>query len=171
MVADGRPETVPTLRGVTKPTVTIRYAVALAAVLLACVGGLAGCSSTAGAPAAAASPASSVAPTQAPTQASTQTPTRTPTQAPTQRPADVAITVKGRTVTPAPRTVTLRVGRSMTLSVTSDHDTVLHIHGFDIEKKLVAGTPLTVRLTGKTPGSYEVETHDPELRLLVVNVR
>ncbi len=77
----------------------------------------------------------------------------------------------GRTVTPAPATVPLRVGESLTLVVTADHDDELHLHGFDIEKKLVAGRPLSVTVVGKDPGVFEVETHEPELRLLKIAVQ
>jgi len=83
----------------------------------------------------------------------------------------LAVTVRGTKVTPPPSTVDLRVGEELTLTVTDDQDNVLHIHGFDIEEDLVAGRPLTVTLTGKQPGTYEVETHHPELRLLKIAVR
>lgn len=81
------------------------------------------------------------------------------------------MTVTGSRVTPAPRTVELAVGETMTLTVTSDHADQLHVHGFDIEKELPAGTPVSVELTGESPGVYEVETHHPELRLLKIAVR
>ena len=83
----------------------------------------------------------------------------------------IDITVKGSTVTPAPATVDLAVGEQLTLTVTSDHADQLHIHGFEIEKDLVAGTPLSVTVTGAQPGVYEVETHHPELRLMKIAVR
>jgi hypothetical protein len=79
--------------------------------------------------------------------------------------------VHGKQVTPPPATVDLPVGETLTLTVTSDHDDELHLHGFDIEKPLVAGQPLTVTVTGKQPGVYEVETHEPPLRLLQIAVR
>lgn len=83
----------------------------------------------------------------------------------------LAVTVKGSTVTPAPAQVDLPVGSTLELSVTSDHDDELHAHGFDVEEKLKAGQATTLRLTGKEPGVYEVETHDPALTLLTVAVR
>jgi hypothetical protein len=67
--------------------------------------------------------------------------------------------------------VDLGVGEELTLTVTSDHDDELHIHGFEVEKELVAGTPTTVTVTGDQPGVYEVETHHPELRLMKIAVR
>ena len=83
----------------------------------------------------------------------------------------VTITVTGTKVTPAPSTVDLPVGESLTLTVTSDHADELHIHGFEVEKELTAGTPLSVTVTGKQPGVYEVETHHPELRLMKIAVK
>ena len=74
-------------------------------------------------------------------------------------------------MTPVPRTVELAVGETMTLTVTSDHADELHVHGFDIEKSLTPGTPVSVELTGESPGVYEVETHEPSLRLLKIAVR
>ena len=41
----------------------------------------------------------------------------------------------------------------------------------EVEKALKAGQATSVTLTGKEPGVYEVETHEPELRLLKIAVR
>lgn len=77
----------------------------------------------------------------------------------------------GRTVTPAPAVVQLEQGATLRLVVTSDHDDELHAHGFEVETELTAGKRATIDLTGGEPGRYEVETHDPALRLMVVQVR
>jgi hypothetical protein len=55
--------------------------------------------------------------------------------------------------------------------VTSDHDDELHAHGFNKEVPLKAGQPTTLDLTTTQPGIYEVETHEPPLRLLRIVVR
>ncbi|WP_246111094.1 hypothetical protein [Terrabacter aerolatus] len=83
----------------------------------------------------------------------------------------LAVTITGTTVTPAPAQVDLPLGSTLELVVTSDHDDELHAHGFDVEEALKSGVPTTLRLTGKEPGSYEVETHEPALTLLTVAVR
>jgi hypothetical protein len=83
----------------------------------------------------------------------------------------ISISVTGRTVTPAPARVDLRRGESLQLKITSDHDDELHVHGFEIERKLTAGEPVLVELRGGQPGLYEVETHNPALRLLQIAVR
>lgn len=143
----------------------LRYAgcVVLVAGLAACGGGAAtsGASSSGAGSSATAPPAA--------TSGSSTSSSSTPSGSPAQR--TVAVTVTGSRVTPSPRTVDLGVGETMTLTVTSDHADQLHVHGFDIEKELPAGTPVSVELTGESPGVYEVETHHPELRLLKIAVR
>ncbi|HEY6741358.1 MAG TPA: hypothetical protein VI110_03295 [Lapillicoccus sp.] len=143
---------------------TIGAAVAAAALTLA------GCSS--GSP----SPATTTPPTSAATSstsstsaASSSTSTSgTPTVLPGRT---ITITVKGSTVTPPPAQVDLPVGEMLTVVVTSDHDDELHAHGFEVEVPLKAGVPTTITLTGKDPGVFEVELHEPALTLLTVAVR
>ena len=83
----------------------------------------------------------------------------------------LAVKITGKNVDPAPSQVDLPHGQTLTLTVTSDHDDELHAHGFEVEKELKAGVPTTVTLRGDLPGVYEVETHNPPLRLLSVAVR
>lgn len=107
-------------------------------------------------------PASSTLPS-----ASSSTPTQT--SAPKIRQID--ITVTGKKVNPPPAMVNLAVGESLAITVMSDHDNTLHAHGFDIEQVVKAGQRLHVTAKGSKPGVYDVELHDPELRLLQVAVR
>ena len=93
----------------------------------------------------------------------------TGTSAPTHQ--RVSVTIKGSQVSPSPHQVDLGAGSTLTLTVTSDHDDELHAHGFEVEKPIKAGVPLTITLKGAQPGVYEVETHHPPLRLLSVAVR
>jgi plastocyanin len=77
----------------------------------------------------------------------------------------------GKQVTPKPALVNIAVGESLTVTVTSDHNDTLHAHGFDIEKNIKPGLPVTVTIKGARPGVYEFELHHPELRLFQVAVR
>jgi plastocyanin len=130
---------------------------------------LASCSQPAGTPSAALTTAPSTAPSTAPTTASsTQSAPAAPTTAAGRR---IDITVKGKQVTPAPATVNIAVGESLTIAVTSDHDDQLHAHGFDVEKNIKAGEPAEVTIKGAAQGVYEFELHHPELRLFQVAVR
>ncbi|TQJ51654.1 hypothetical protein FBY26_3391 [Phycicoccus sp. SLBN-51] len=115
--------------------------------------------------------ASSTSSNAAPTPPSAKSPTTPPPAKDTPAGRVIDVTITGRKVTPAPATVDLKVGEKLTLVVTSDHDDELHAHGFDIEEKLKAGTPTTVTVTGAEAGSYEVETHEPALRLMMIAVR
>jgi hypothetical protein len=67
--------------------------------------------------------------------------------------------------------ITISVGESLTVTVTSDHNDTLHAHGFEIEENVRAGLPVTVTVKGARPGVYEFELHHPELRLFQVAVR
>lgn len=149
-----------------------RYAAALALALsvTACGGSGEPPSSTSSTPSAASSSSST---TSGPPSATTpaKTPTTPPPAKDTPAGRTVAITVTGKKVSPAPRTVDLEVGETLTLVVTSDHDDEIHAHGFEVEGRLRAGQPSTITVTGSRPGLYEVETHEPPLRLLMIAVR
>jgi hypothetical protein len=82
----------------------------------------------------------------------------------------ITVTVSGSTVTPAPATYPLGVGQTMAVVVTSDHADEVHAHGFEVEKEVKPGVPVTLELTGTVPGVYEVEMHDPALTLLQIAV-
>ena len=83
----------------------------------------------------------------------------------------IEVTVKGKQVTPAPATVDLAVGESLTIAVTSDKANELHAHGFEVERLLKAGQRQEVTVTGGQTGSFEFELHDPALHLFNVAVR
>ena len=144
-------------------------AVATAAVAAAALT-LAACSSGTPTPPAPSTTSSSATTTPS-TTSSTSVSATTSTTSSTSSGRTIAITVSGRTVTPAPAQVDLPVGQSLTLVVTSDHADELHAHGFEVEVPLTAGVPTSVTLTGKEAGVFEVETHEPALTLLTVAVR
>jgi len=74
-------------------------------------------------------------------------------------------------VTPAPADVAVAVGEPVRLVVTSATANEVHVHGVDIEKPLPAGVPVTLDLHFTDAGVYEVEVHEPPLRLLRFVVR
>jgi len=79
--------------------------------------------------------------------------------------------VTGKQVTPAPSLVNITVGESLTITVTTDRDNTLHAHGFDLEEDIKAGQELEITVKGNKAGVYDIELHDPELRVLQVAVR
>lgn len=147
----------------------IGYAVgaALALAVTACGGDTEAPSATS-TPATATSGTSAASATTPP---SAKTPTTPPPAKDTPAGRSMTITITGKKVTPAPSTVELAKGETLTLVVTSDHDDEIHAHGFDVEGTLKAGVPSTVTVTGTQAGLFEVETHEPPLRLLMIAVR
>ena len=119
------------------------------------------------------------APTGTPTSLAPDTPTSStsapaPTSSTTTTPAirTLAIEVTGNEVSPEPAQVDLAVGETLSLVITADAGSEVHVHGFgEIEEPVTPGVPVTIELTGDTPGLYEVELHDPDLLLLQVAVR
>jgi plastocyanin len=109
--------------------------------------------------------------------ATTRPPGTTPAEPETSTPdpsvngTTIRVSVEGNKVSPKPRTVDLATGATLTLIVTSDVANTVHAHGFDVSKDLTAGEPTELTLTGGQPGLYEIETHDPSLRLLKIAVR
>jgi hypothetical protein len=70
--------------------------------------------------------------------------------------------------------VTLAPGEKVTLVVTADRTSELHVHAADpeVETHTERGQAVTVEFnTTKQPGLYEVELHDPDLLLFQVQVK
>ena len=134
-----------------------------------CAAALVGCAAAADQAGSGAASASEPAPTATSRSDPTGTTTSTPT--PSARTRTVRITVTGTDIEPPPGRVELPVGSSLRLVVTVDRADQLHVHGFDVEKPVAAGRPTSITLTGRDPGVYEVELHEPALLLTRLVVR
>jgi plastocyanin len=148
-------------------TSTIRRAAVVASCIAVLCGAAACSSSTNDAGGSAGGPASATA---------SDTPSETPSVSSSEATSaasgkTVEVTVTGSQVTPAPATVDLAVGETLTVVVTSDHADEVHAHGFEVEKEVEPNVPVTLELTGKEPGVYEIEMHDPALTLMQVAVK
>lgn len=130
---------------------------------------LGACGQTSSPPTAA--PPTAASPTSASPSSSASVSPSSPASPSTVAGRRIDIVVTGKKVTPAPATVNLGVGESLTIGVTSDQANTLHAHGFEIAKELKAGQLGEVTIKGGPPGVYEFELHDPELRLFQVAVR
>jgi plastocyanin len=140
-----------------------RFAPALAAVTVLA---LAGCGSDdADAADAAASDASTPAATTEPTTKAPRTSAPATTKA-SSADVELAIAIEGRDIEPAPSRVKVPEGGTVRLTVTSDVDNELHVHGVEIYKDLVAGKPTTVTFTAEQTGLFEIETHEEPVLLL-----
>lgn len=86
-------------------------------------------------------------------------------------PTVVKVAIRAGKVVPPTHRVQIGVGQKVRLEVTSDKADVLHIHGVNIEKPLVAGKTRTVVFSESQSGLFEVETHESNLQLLQLEVR
>lgn len=72
------------------------------------------------------------------------------------------ITIEGSTVTGGGR-ITVPLGETVTLRITSDVDDEVHIHGYDLFVDLEAGVTAEVTFPADIPGVVEIETHNSHL--------
>jgi hypothetical protein len=61
-------------------------------------------------------------------------------------------------------------GTSVEMVVTSDVADEVHLHGYDIEKELSPGTPVTLQFDATVAGVFEVELHQAGTMLLRLQV-
>jgi len=61
-------------------------------------------------------------------------------------------------------------GTSVSLVVTSDVADEVHLHGYDIEKELSPGKPVTLQFDATITGVFEVELHHADTVLLHLQV-
>jgi hypothetical protein len=59
------------------------------------------------------------------------------------------------------RLVRVTQGDEVTLKWTSDRAFTLHIHGYDLEAKLVPETPVELKFTARATGRFPMEIHGP----------
>lgn len=57
--------------------------------------------------------------------------------------------------------VNVRLGQSVTLYVTSDHDDQVHIHGYDQEFDVKTGKTTVWKFHAEIAGRFEIESHSP----------
>lgn len=74
-------------------------------------------------------------------------------------------------VTPASRRVKVDQGDRVRLIVTSGQPNRVHVHGYDQEAALEPASASTVDFVADRTGVFEVETHDPALQLLQLQVQ
>lgn len=88
-------------------------------------------------------------------------------------PADevVRVRIADGEVGPAPSRVKVDQGERVRLIVSTDHSTTVHVHGYGEEAALEPGRTSTVDLVADQRGVFEVETHDPALQLLQLQVQ
>jgi hypothetical protein len=93
------------------------------------------------------------------------------TRAKAPKPVLVTINVKKGRVDGGIKRPTVKKGRSVRLVIRSDAGTEVHLHGYDIEKKLTPGKPLVIQFVARIPGRFELELHHPDVLLADLTVK
>jgi plastocyanin len=83
----------------------------------------------------------------------------------------IKVSVSNGEVHPADHREDVSVGDTVKLTVSSDRDDMVHVHGVNIEKPVSAGGSVTITFKVTDPGIYEVETHESDLTLLQIEAR
>ncbi len=122
-------------------------------VVVLCLTSLVGCGGTDPAPGAAAPdrPAAEAV--------ATATPTAQPSSAGPADPSVVRFQVAHGKLATGPREVEVALGDQVVLEIVSDTADEVHVHGYDIEKRITPGAPARVRFEATIPGVFDVETH------------
>jgi plastocyanin len=101
-------------------------------------------------------------------------PTETETPAPVKA-VVTGIEIRGGEVVGGPAEIRVTHGDRVLLTVTSDAADDIHLHGYDIEKKVAPGQPAKFRFIAELEGEFEIESHvaedagrDPLLGTLIV---
>lgn len=92
-------------------------------------------------------------------------------QAPASGPVTIQIAITDTGVTPSGDSIDVSKGQTVTLSITSTHADVVHVHGFDLEIPVDASAPVTRQFTADKVGRFEIESHNPVSIIARLNVR
>jgi plastocyanin len=105
--------------------------------------------------------------------------TETQTEAPAApKPVTTKIDIRGGEVAGGPAEINATNGDTVVIVVSADAPDDIHLHGYDIEKKVEPGKPATFRFKANLEGEFEIESHvaedagrDPLLGTLIVEPR
>ena len=82
----------------------------------------------------------------------------------------IALTVSGGNVQGGVQTKDVRLGATITLTVTSDVSDEVHVHGYDKMVDVTAGSSVSVTFTADIPGQFEVELENAHLKIVELKV-
>jgi Cupredoxin-like domain len=71
----------------------------------------------------------------------------------------------------SPDEISADKGDTVTLRVSSDRQMELHIHGYDVEQEVEPGQESRLRFEADLTGRFEIEDHESESELGVLQVR
>ena len=87
------------------------------------------------------------------------------------RRSNVTFDLALREGTMAPDEVQVEEGDHLTLRLTSEEPLQVHIHGYDLQRELVPGKPVTLSFEADLTGRFEIEDHESEEVLGVLLVQ
>ena len=93
--------------------------------------------------------------------------TAAPDTTTTAEPAHVAIAAG---VPSGPTVFSYDVGDTVDITVVSDVDDELHVHGYDLVFELTANVPITLDFVADVPGVFEVEIHTGHAHVFDIEV-
>ena len=71
------------------------------------------------------------------------------------------LTLKDGLLPESQRLLRVNQGDEVTLKWTTDRPFTLHLHGYDLEARLVPQTPVELRFTARATGRFPLEIHGP----------
>jgi len=108
------------------------------------------------------------------TTSTTETGTESTAPAP-PKPEVTKIDIRGGNLVGEPAEIHAKNGDTVVIVVSADAPDDVHLHGYDIEKKVEPGKPATFRFKANLEGEFEIESHvaedagrDPLLGTLIV---
>jgi cytoskeletal protein RodZ len=135
---------------------------------------LAGCASSTAAttttPAASTESSSAPAASSAPASSPAASSPAASSPSPSASVVTISAAVANGKVTPATQQYDVPVGSTVHFTVTSDVADEVHLHGYDIEKKVAAGGTVVFDFVADQTGVFEVETHTTNLTLFKLSV-
>jgi hypothetical protein len=91
----------------------------------------------------------------------------TPSGVPRER--TIAASIEGVEMSPAE--ISVKEDDSVTLRVSSDRPMEIHLHGYDVEGEVGLGQKTSLRFEADLTGRFEIEDHESERELGVLQVR
>ena len=89
----------------------------------------------------------------------------------TSGPVTIDLSIANGKITPPATTYNVSLGATVTITITSDAADTVHVHGYEIEKEIVAGAKTVITFVADKNGRYEVETHTIVATIATLNVR
>ena len=76
----------------------------------------------------------------------------------------IDLVIRGGSLPLEQRVIRVQQGDAVTLRWTSDQTLTLHLHGYDVERRVDPGTTATMSFTAHATGRFPIEVHGSEGR-------